>query len=336
MKLFRNPEIKKMLAAYAFITAFLMLALLFTNHRRAIVPVLFTALLFSVVNIVYANVRYDKLSRLSHDLDRVLHSENSVDFAKYDEGELAILKNQLDKVVLRLREQADDLKAEKLHLTDSIADISHQLRTPMTSINLIIDFLKQEDVSPQRRLGLAKDLQKLADRIDWLINALLKMSKIDAGTADFKTEKVLVKTLLQKAVSPIEIPLDLRNQQLIICQSGEEYFMGDLPWTTEAITNILKNCSEHTPEGGVIQVDCQQTAVYTEIVISDNGPGISKEDLPHLFTRFYKGKNSSSDSVGIGLALCRMIIVNQNGTVKVENKPAGGAKFTIKMYHTIV
>ncbi|MEG1863615.1 MAG: HAMP domain-containing sensor histidine kinase, partial [Oscillospiraceae bacterium] len=309
-------------------------ALYFLGYGEMVPGSLVTALVFGGVNIFYTARRYDKLERLAMDLDGVLHGETAVDFSRYDEGELSILKNQLDKVVLRLREQSDDLKAEKIHLTDSIADISHQLKTPMTSINLIINFLENENLTQERRISFANDLQKLSDRIDWLINALLKMSKIDAGTAEFKSEKVYVKTLLQKAVTPLEIPMDLRNQQLIIHQNGQEYFTGDLSWTVEAFTNVLKNCSEHTPGGGKITISCEQTAVYTEIVISDDGTGIEKDDLPNIFSRFYKGKNSSADSVGIGLALARMIIVNQKGTIKAENNPDGGAKFTIKMYHT--
>lgn len=336
MKLFRNPEIRKMSFIFFIMTAVLTAVLAVLGKYRMMWVSLGICLVFSAVSVYFAQKRYNSIESLSLQLNKILHGETRLNFDDFSEGELSVLKNQLDKVVLRLREQSDALKAEKVHLTDSIADISHQLRTPMTSINLIISFLKKEELPTEKRMSLVQDLQRLSDRIDWLINALLKISKIDAGTAGFKSEDIQVSTLIKKAAGPLGIPMDLREQTLIVSAAGDEHFSGDISWTAEAIGNILKNCSEHTPHGGRICIDCQQTAIYTQIVIFDNGPGISKDDLPHIFERFYKGKDSSGESVGIGLALARMIIVNQNGTIKAENIPTGGAKFTIKMYHTIV
>jgi signal transduction histidine kinase len=140
--------------------------------------------------------------------------------------------------------------------------------------------------------------------------------------------------LVEKAASPLEIPMDLKSQQLAVSMEGSESFTGDLAWSVEALGNILKNCMEHTPEGGRINVYCSENALFTEIKVSDTGEGIAQEDLPYLFERFYKGRNASSESIGIGLALSRMIITSQGGTVKAENLNDGGSLFTIRFYKT--
>jgi signal transduction histidine kinase len=170
----------------------------------------------------------------------------------------------------------------------------------------------------------------------WLISTLLKISKLDAGTVKFKSEPVSVPQLVKKASEPFAVPMDLRGQQLRTDISAGAAFLGDLYWTSEAIGNIIKNCTENTPEGGEIGITAAENALYTEIVIEDSGCGIDEADLPHIFERFYKGKNSSEQSAGIGLALARMIIAAENGTVKAENKKDGGARFTVRFYKSTV
>lgn len=276
-----------------------------------------------------------KIKGLSQEIDNILNGNEVINLSEYSEGELAILQSEVLKLTIQLREQAGVLQKDKTYLADSIADISHQIRTPLTSINLIIMFLSKE-TTEQRRTELIKELKMLLSRIDWLISALLKMSKLDAGTAHIKQESVSVKELINQAIAPIAIPLELREQQIITQMNGDEYYTGDMSWSVEALENILKNCMEHTPGGGKIVILAHENSIFTEIVITDNGSGIDKDDLPHLFERFYKGINSSDQSVGIGLALARMIITNQNGTIKAENNRDGGAKFTIRFYKGIV
>ena len=174
----------------------------------------------------------------------------------------------------------------------------------------------------------------MLSRIDWLITTLLKISKLDAGTVTFKEEKVSLQMLINKSCSTLLVPIELRGQELVINANGD--FVGDLSWTCEAIGNIVKNCMEHTQEGGKIEIEACENALYTEIIIKDNGTGIAKEDMPHIFERFYKGKDSDDKSFGVGLALSRMIITSQKGTVKAENHNPHGAKFTIRFYKGIV
>ena len=159
-----------------------------------------------------------------------------------------------------------------------------------------------------------------------------RKKRLDAGTAKLAHDRVSVQELIRRAAEPLLIPIELRAQTLSVCCPEETAFTGDLQWSVEAVGNILKNCMEHTPEGGEITATAVENAIYTELRIADNGPGIDQEDLPHLFERFYKGRNAGEQSVGIGLALARMIVEEQNGALKAENLRSGGAAFTIRFY----
>ncbi|MEG0430709.1 MAG: HAMP domain-containing sensor histidine kinase [Anaerovoracaceae bacterium] len=294
--------------------------------------VFMTSVIFSCVNIFSMKYRYGKIAEISEMIDMILHSEEFVLFEDTNEGEFAVLESEIKKMTVRLREHAFLLQKEKIYLTDSIADISHQLRTPLTTINLIMSFLRKNDLDVMDRMKYVNEINKHLNRIDWLISSLLKISKIDANTAVFKREKVDVSKVISKAIEPLMVPMEIRDQVFDFASMGNETFWGDTNWSVEAVSNIIKNCSEHTGEGGHISVRAKENVLYTEIVIEDNGSGIDKEDLPHLFERFYKGKSSADSSVGIGLALTKMIIQAQNGSIKAENRKTAGSRFIIRFY----
>lgn len=335
MGFFRNPEIKKSLLVYIVLS----IAVVAVSFAFGIGYACFSALIcliFIFAHFYTTYKRYKSIKELSYEIDKILHGSENFNLNKYSEGELSILHNEINKMTVRLNEQAETLKKDKIYLADSIADISHQIRTPLTSMNLIVSFLSEENLDDDRRISLTKELFSLLSKIEWLINSLLKISKIDAGAINFNKEKINLFELIKSSTKAIEIPLDLRNQSLVINSDKNEFFFGDFNWTVEAVENILKNCMEHTEEGGTITVDLSETTIFSEIVISDDGKGIAKEDLPNIFKRFYKGKNSSSSSVGIGLALAKMIVLAQNGTIKAENNKDNGARFTIRFYKTTV
>lgn len=329
MKLFRNPEIKNNLLWFTLIS---LIATIITVRWQVYFG-LFTlvlCLLFIASYLFMMNKRHKRISELSESIDKVLHGDNTINFDNYSEGELSILQSELYKMTVCLREQQQMLIADKMYLANSIADISHQIRTPLTSINLLVSFLSESNITDERRLSLTQELYDLLTRIDWLIVTLLKISKLDAETIQFKKECISLDELIHKSIAPVLIPIELRGQELCINTKGD--FCGDIAWTIEAIGNIVKNCMEHTPEGGIISIDALETSLYFQIIISDNGNGIDKDDLPHIFDRFYKGRNSDERSFGIGLALSRMIVIGQNGTIKAENKLPNGAVFTIRFY----
>lgn len=329
MKLLKNKEVRKTLILELVIGVLASIVGFILNFAAGALAV-FVSVLFIVVNYITNYNRYKRIASLSRDINSLLHGDNSISFEDYTEGELSILRSEIHKMTIRLREQQQRLMDDKVYLADSIADISHQIRTPLTSINLLVQLISKPDLSEDKKRQHIIDLKRMLSRIDSLITALLKISKLDAKTVQFKTENLSLETLVNKSCEPLLVPFELRGVTLRI--SAEGSFCGDLPWTCEAIGNIVKNCMEHTPEGGMVEVVASENPLFSEIVIKDNGSGIDKEDLPHIFERFYKGKNSSDNSFGVGLALARMIITEQNGTIKAENRNSKGAKFTIRFY----
>lgn len=291
------------------------------------------ALAVAVLHFLFSWKRYRRIALMSEEIDAILHEQEAMLVSSYQEGELAILESQIYKMTMRLRQQADELKKEKQYLADSLADISHQLRTPLTALHLVASMLQRPDLEPSRRRELVQEMCRLLSRMDWQIHTLLRISKLDAGSVVLQRERLLLQELVMKAQEPLAIPMELRQQSLQMEIAPECYVTGDMQWSAEAISNILKNCMESMPEGGTITVTGRQNAMFTELVIEDEGSGIAPEDLPHLFERFYKGKNASNESVGIGLALTRMILVKEKASIKAENRHEKGARFTIRFYH---
>lgn len=329
IKLLKNKEVRGALL-WQFSVAVIACFVCFRFDLRAGLTAAGLSLLLMMIFCISTYKRYQRISSLADDINQVLHGDSSIDFDNYSEGELSILHSEIYKMTVRLREQQQKLINDKKYLADSLADISHQIRTPLTSINLLVERMSASGLTDECRHQLTNELYELLDRIDWLITTLLKISKLDAGTVSFNKETVSLETLINKSCAPLLIPIELRGQELILRAEGN--FYGDPAWTSEAVGNIVKNCMEHTPEGGRIEINAAENALYSEIVIKDNGTGISPEDLPRIFERFYKGKDSDGKSFGIGLALSRMIIAGQKGTVKAENRKNAGAMFTLRFY----
>ena len=334
MKLMRNSEI----AVSTFIMSLIAViaaGCVFFYDRKLVIPLLLLCAAFIAVFLISSFWRYKRITKLSNDIDRILHGEENINIENYTEGDIGVLRSEVYKMTIRLREQKSGLLQDKVYLADLLADISHQIRTPLTSINILVSMISDPDMSEEKREQTVHKLYGLLSRIDWLITALLKMSKLDAGTIRFHKEKVTMKELLDKACMPVRVPIELRGQELDIMAEGE--LECDVAWTCEAIGNIVKNCMEHTPDGGKITVRGTKNPLYSEIVITDSGSGISSEDLPHIFERFYKGRSSEDKGgFGIGLALARMIVTEQNGTIKADNSSDGGAVFSIRLYEATV
>ena len=320
-----------MTASVLFIVAFIQL---FIAPVSALVTVIGGGLILYAI-FCTGKKRYRDMEHLSEELDKILHGTENFFISECKEGELAILNSNIRKMTIKMKEQASQLTHEKILLTDAIADIFHQLRTPLTSMRLTCSMLSEEELSYEDRVRFVRGIKKQLERMQWLVETLLKMSKIEAGTVTFRKDEIKVNDIIEKACEPLLIPLELRGVTLKK-DLGDAGLTGDPEWLAEAFGNIVKNCMEHTPEGGSITIDAEENALYTRISISDTGTGFEKEDLPHIFERFYKGKNSSSESVGIGLALCRTIITGLGGTIKAENGKEGGARFEVRFYKSVV
>lgn len=282
----------------------------------------------------YTKKRYNKLNDLNNYLSRVCAGDFDLNIADNTEGELSILSNNLYKVITLLNNQNEMLNKDKTYLAESLADISHQLKTPLTSIMMMTDLMADEhNIEKQHEfLGV---IETQLDKMKWLILNLLKLSKLDAGTAEFKKENVLIQKVIENSLKPFLVMLDLK--EISVNLDLEDFcFLGDENWSQEAFENIIKNCIEHTDKNGCIKISAFSTNLYNQIDISDNGCGICACDLPHVFERFYHGTNSSNESVGIGLALAKTVFEKENGEIIVESTEGQGTHFTVKLYKAIV
>ncbi|AWV33673.1 sensor histidine kinase [Paenibacillus odorifer] len=331
----RNREFRWLLLTMTTISLLAIIVTGFISSGAMWITVVTSVLLIGCC-LLFTRWRYREIEKLSGYLRQISSGNYSLDVRDNQEGELSILKNDIYKVTLMLSEQRLLLQEDKIKLTNAISDISHQLKTPLTSMTVMADLLSDPELDVEKRIEFTRKISLQLDRIGWLVSSLLKFSKIDAGTIQFKKDSIKVKKLVQKSMEPILIPMDIKEQRILI--EGEEAtsFIGDYNWTTEAMINILKNCVEHTPAGGEITISFAENTLFTEIVITDNGKGIPKAELPYIFKRFYKGTNANEDSVGIGLALAQSIITEQNGTIDVVSEVGKGTQFWIKFYKQVI
>lgn len=266
---------------------------------------------------------------------QALYEKNyNVDIQNISESEFSNLKSEIYKIVLELKEKSENLAKDRETLSNYLADISHQIRTPLMAITAMTDaIIENEDNLDNDTKKFIFEISRQLNQINWLIDNLLKMAQLDTKTITMKEEQVDVKELFSTIQKNMSIFLEQKNQSLIINVNENINVCIDKKWMIEAIENILKNCIEHSKENSKIEIECIKNPLYTEIQIKDEGTGISKEDLPKIFDKFYKGKNSSSNSFGIGLSLAKSIIGNHNGEISVESEENKGSKFIIKLYN---
>ncbi len=290
---------------------------------------------FALLLIGYRRAIAAQVIGLSAYLRQIEAGDDALDVRDNGESRFSLLKNDLYKVTVRLREQAELLQKDKTALSNLIADISHQIKTPLTSLGVLADLLAEDPPEEDRR-AFVERLRGQLGRIQWLTAALLKLARLDAGTAAFKSEPVALGDLVQHALEPLQIPLEIKKQHLEVHGDDRASFIGDFNWSAEALTNVVKNCVEHTSEGGQIEIAYATNALYVEITVSDNGEGIASADLPNIFNRFYRGVNMGANSVGIGLALSKAIFNAQGGDITVQSQRGMGTRFDIRFFHGVV
>lgn len=329
----RNKEFVLPLLIASAVSLVVSIILIFVNLLCGIVCLVLSAgivLTFALIN----KKRYQKIEKLNDYLSAVVRGDYSFDIESNQEGELSILSNNLYKVITELHAYSEKVSADKVNLSKSLADISHQLKTPLTAIGVSTDILSAnlQGTENQKFISIIEDE---SEKMNWLVQSLLKLSKIDAGTVAMNMQSVDLRDLLGEVVAPFEINLELKNITLEVTKENFELNC-DRQWFTEALRNILKNAVEHSSRGGRISISAKKETLFSEISISDTGSGILPEDLPHIFERFYKSKNSKGDSVGIGLALSKEIVTKHNGKIEVETEPGKGTTFTVKLYKGII
>lgn len=334
MRYFRNKEAKQ-ISLLILLIAVVMTIISFLLNIWAGFMVMITAFLLCSIFNIFTLRRYKNLRNLSEYLRRVSYGDYSMDIRDNKEGELSILKNEIYKVTLMLTEYNELLQHDKVLLSNQMAEISHQLKTPLTSMMMMVDLLQDEKLPVDKRYEFTNLINTQLERIDWLVASLLKMSKLDAGVVKMKKDTIPAPRLIESVLQPFLISMEIKGITYGKAVDNLEIVCDEL-WTREALINILKNCIEHTPEGGHISLLVKDNTLYSEIIITDNGTGIKREDLPHIFTRFYKGQNASSDSVGIGLAMSYSIIKNQQGDIQVKSELGKGSRFSVRLYKSII
>ena len=276
---------------------------------------------------------YDEIKDMT---DYVYNSSEGRNFEmknRNQEGQIGLLKTELIKMTNILKEKVELLNNEKIFLNNTISDISHQLKTPMTSL-IILNDLMYEDLPTETKIEFLDKIKSQLNRMEWLVKSMLKLSKVEAKVINFEKKEVKINELIKRSVAPSLIPMEIKNIKLSIDGDENTSYIGDINWSSEAFVNIIKNCIEHTPQDGRIDINYAQNPLYCEVVIKDSGEGIDKKDLPHIFKRFYKGKTSKEDSVGIGLAMAKSIIESQNGDIYVESEINKGTEFHIIFHKT--
>lgn len=288
-----------------------------------------TNLLFIIIFIAYLKYRQVKIEKLIRYIQKLSNKDYSLDIEENSEGELNSLKNELYKITVMLKETAQNSIASKEALSKSVSDISHQLKTPLTSILILLDNLNEsEDMDNETRKDFLREISKQIKDMNFLVIALLYLSKLDAGVVEFLKEKVNLSNMLYEIKNNLEIMAEVKNVDLKIKGKNDIYINGDYNWNKEAIQNIVKNAIEHA--NSEVTIDITENNVYCKLEITDDGDGINENDIKHIFERFYKASNSSENSIGIGLSLAKEIIEKQNGYITVESKIGIGSKFIIK------
>jgi len=288
-------------------------------------------LILSIIFFKYNHSESKKINEITKYIEEINRGNYKLNIEENTEDELSILKNELYKITIMLKEVAENSQKDKTTLKDSLSDISHQIKTPITSILIMLDnILSDENMPEDIKKDFIKDIKREIINIKFLVESILKLSKIDSNSIKFIKKEVFIKDIINEAVKNVSMLSELKNIEIIVLGDDSIKTICDLKWQVEAITNILKNCIEHSYENKKIYINYNQNNMYTELKIEDNGTGIDAKDLPHIFERFYKGKNSSSDSVGIGLALSKSIIESNNGYIQVDSKLNKGTTFIIK------
>ena len=332
----RDKENKKLLLFHSIILLLLIFSLITLKIELNIILLVTIFYLITIIITWYHLYKKSKKIRnLSTYMNNILNNNYSLDIRDYEEGDLSNLKNDIYKMTVKLKEQSDLSQKEKKYLEEVLSDISHQLKTPLTSMYVINDvLLSDKKIDDSKKQEFLMKNRKELERIEWLVTSLLKMSRLDSGSEKIIPKETKLDDLIRKTVTPLEIPIELKNQHLVLDYDKNIKLNIDLNWTTEALINILKNAYEHTKENGTIQIKAKDTVVYTEIEIIDTGEGISTTDLPHIFERFYKGK-TNKESIGIGLNMAKKIINLEKGDIKVTSN-SNGTTFNIKFYKQII
>lgn len=295
-------------------------------------------LIICITIIILLFLKYNKnkdkeINNITKYIEELNNKNYSLKLDEFTEEDLSILKSEIYKTTVMLKEQASNSLNDKINLKKSLEDISHQLKTPLTSILITTNnLIDDNNMTDELKIEFLKDIRREIMKINFLIQSLLKLSKFDSNTISYINKPVKVKNIINKSIKNVSAICDLHNINIEVTSHDDTTIICDEMWQIEAITNIIKNCLEHSKDDSKLTIFYEDNNVYTKIVIKDYGEGIPKKDIHHIFERFYKGANSNKDSIGIGLSLSKSIIEKNNGTISVKSNENKGTEFTIKYF----
>lgn len=301
----------------------------------AVIVTVLSAALFVLYELSLSK-RRDQVMTLCDEIDRILRNDDRISFDEFQEGELSVLAAEIHKMTIRLREQNTALLREKQFSREALEDISHQLRTPLTSVMMILGLMRSSCLTDENRREYLGDLYELLARMKWLIETMLSLSRIEADAAKFAKETVPIRKLITQSVDAVSVTAELKGVDIAAEIEGEPVFAGDLHYTSEAVVNLLKNAIEHTPSGGNVTIFAKGNNMLTSITITDSGEGIPEQELPHIFERFYRSSEYTKNGFGIGLSFAQKVITAQEGSLRASNCKPNGAKFEIHFYKTVI
>ena len=302
-----------------------------TSIRINIAIIVLLGVIAIIVALIYTNKRDKSLRSINKYLDKVNNGNYELKIEDNGEDEISRLRNELYKTTILLRESAENSEKEKTNLSNSLADISHQLKTPLTSIRIMLDNIEENpNMDEKTRNEFIEEISRQIDWISSLVISLLKLAKFDAGAIIMQDTQINVKKLIDNVINNLAIMIDIKNIKIEEKIDEDVILRADYNWQLEALTNIIKNCIEHSKEDSKIKIEVENNSIFVKIKITDEGEGIAKEDLSHIFERFYKSKQASENSIGIGLPLAKTIIEKENGYIKVDSELGKGTTFEIK------
>lgn len=293
---------------------------------------LFLTLALGILLIVfYLRKRQRRIEELRRYMEQLSRGNYRLELDENEDDELSGLRNEIYRITVQLRESAALEQRRSQALSDSVADISHQLKTPMTSMTILLDnLMENEDMDEITRHHFLSEVRRQLTGMTWLIAVMLKLSRLEAGVVELERAPVQARHLVEKCFDQLQTTAEWREVRLEgELQPGVSLTV-DENWTVEALCNIVKNAIEHSPAGSSVQVSTAENEVYAEIRVTDSGVGISQEEREKLFQRFYRGSGSDRDSIGIGLALAKEVVEQQHGHIQVESQEGRGTTFFLK------
>lgn len=300
------------------------------NNYSMIAMFIFMFITFFIFNYFQYGFFYKRVRSLTLGAKRVVEGEYNITINENKEGDLSKLAVAFNSMRETIRKNLSELRREKQFLVDLLSDISHQLKTPLSSMIVYNDIMLNKELSMEQRHAFLMNNQNQLQRMQWLIQSILKLAKLDAKAIELSKEEENLNETLQEAIEALESKALEGKITINFLENKSIIFHHDKLWLQEAFINIIKNCIEHTPVGGALSIELIENPIYRRVIIEDTGEGIREEDLPNIFKRFYKGRTSrKKDSIGIGLALSKAIVEAHKGIIEVQSKVGVGTKFTI-------